>query len=87
MHGRQNSEFALRTPAVPNLELLQSATWTAARLMGQEHHIGVLKPGALADLLIVDGDPTASLDMLTSPESGIRVLMQGGRVVEDRPAA
>lgn len=87
MHGRQNSEFALRAPAVPTLELLQSATWTAARLMGQERHIGVLKPGALADLLIVDGDPETSLDMLATPETGIRVLMQGGRVVEDRPAA
>lgn len=87
MHARQNSEFALRAPAVPTIELLQSATWTAARLMGQERHIGALVPGAFADLLIVDGDPATSLDMLAAPEDGIRVLMQGGRVVEDRPAA
>ena len=85
MHGRQNSEFALRAPAVPTLELLQSATWTAARLMGQERHIGALVPGAFADLLIVDGDPSTSLEMLAAPDTGIRVLMQGGRVIEDRP--
>ena len=55
--------------------------------MGQERHIGVLAPGALADLLIVDGDPATGLDMLATPESGIRLLMQGGRVITDRLAA
>ena len=87
MHARQNSEFTLRAPAVPPLALLQSATYTAARLMGQEQHIGVLAPGALADLLIVDGDPGAGLEMLAEPDTGIRLLMQGGRVVSDRLAA
>ncbi|MCP5272237.1 MAG: amidohydrolase family protein [Burkholderiaceae bacterium] len=87
MHARQNSEFTLRAPAVAPLALLQSATFTAARLMGQERHIGVLAPGALADLLIVDGDPATGLDMLATPETGIRLLMQGGRVITDRLAA
>ncbi|MCB1995177.1 MAG: amidohydrolase family protein [Burkholderiaceae bacterium] len=87
MHGRQNREFALRAPAVGPLALLQSATFTAARLMGQERHIGVLAPGALADLLIVDGDPATDLAMLATPESGIRLLMQGGRVITDQLAA
>ena len=86
MHGRQNSEFALRAPAVPPLELLQSATITAARLMRQEALIGQIVPGAYADLLLVDGDPTLGLGMLERPEQGIRMLMQGGRVVEDRLA-
>lgn len=86
MHGRQNTEFSLRAPAVPPLEVLQSATSVAARLMGQERHLGALVPGAWADLLIVDGDPTLSLDMLADPDIGIRLLMQGGRVVVDRLA-
>lgn len=84
MHARQNTEFALRAPALPPLELLQGATAVAARLMGRERELGVVAPGALADLLIVDGDPSASLDMLVAPETGIRLLMQGGRVVVDR---
>lgn len=87
MHGRQNSEFDLRAPAVPPLEVLQSATSVAARLMGQERHVGAVVPGAFADLLVVDGDPTATLDMLASPATGIRLLMQAGRVIEDRLAA
>jgi len=83
MHARQNTEFALRAPALPPLELLQGATAVAARLMGRERELGVVAPGALADLLVVDGDPSASLDMLADPGRGIRLLMQGGRVVVD----
>lgn len=81
MHDRQNGEFTLRAPVVPPIELLQSATSVAARLMRQEAQVGALVPGAYADLLIVDGDPSASLAMLAEPERGIRLLMQGGRIV------
>lgn len=87
MHGRQNGEFALRAAAMSPVEVLQSATITAARLMRQEGQIGELVPGAWADLLVVDGDPTQDLAPLAAPETGIRLLMQGGRIVLDRLAA
>jgi imidazolonepropionase-like amidohydrolase len=87
MHGRQCTEFGLRAPAAPPLEILQSATSVAAAMMGQSDHVGALKPGAWADLLVVDGDPAQSLDMLSQPETGLRLIMQGGRVVLDRLAA
>jgi imidazolonepropionase-like amidohydrolase len=87
MHARQSGEFALRAGAMSSVEILQSATITAARLMRQEAHIGQLVPGAWADLLIVDGDPTQGLEMLAEPEQGIRLLMQAGRVVRNRLAA
>jgi imidazolonepropionase-like amidohydrolase len=87
MHERQSGEFSLRAPALSPLALLQSATSTAARMMGREADVGALVAGAWADLLIVDGDPERSLDMLTEPWQGIRFLMQGGRTVIDRLAA
>lgn len=83
MHARQSGEFALRAADVPPLELLQSATAVAARLMGQEGRIGALVPGAWADLLLVDGDPAQGLHMLARPEQSLRLLMQGGRVIKD----
>ncbi len=83
MHQRQSGEFMLRAPAVPPLELLQSATAVAARLMGQEAHIGAVIPGAWADLLIVDGDPSVSLDMLARPDQHLRLIMQAGRVIDN----
>ena len=55
-------------------------------MMRQEGQIGELVAGAWADLLIVDGDPTQELSMLTRPDTGIRLVMQAGRVVVDRMA-
>lgn len=81
MQSRQNREFALRAPAQSPVEVLQSATSVAARLMRQEGQVGALVPGALADLLIVEGDPTAGLAMFGEPERGLRLIMQGGRTV------
>jgi imidazolonepropionase-like amidohydrolase len=83
MHGRQNGEFALRAGVMPPLEALQGATFTAAQLLRQEGRLGAVVPGAWADLLLVEGDPEAGLEMLAAPERGIRLLMQGGRIMRD----
>ena len=84
MHDQQSGEFDLRTQAMSPVEALQSATIVAARLMRQEGQIGQLVKGAWADLLVVDGDPTRDLAMLTAPEKGLRLIMQGGRIVINR---
>jgi imidazolonepropionase-like amidohydrolase len=81
MHAQQNDEFTIRAEALSPVEVLQSATIVAARLLRAEGQLGQLVPGAHADLLVVDGDPTADLGMLAAPESGIRLVMQGGRTV------
>lgn len=81
MHSRQNGEFNLRLQVMSPVQALQSATVVAARLMRQEGQVGELVAGAYADLLVVDGDPTVDLTMLTDPQRGIRLLMQGGRTV------
>lgn len=87
MHDRQMEEFALRLPVQTPAEILQSATAVAAQVLRAEGQIGTLQPGALADLLIVEGDPTQSIDMWRDPAQGIRLVMQGGRVVRGAGAA
>jgi len=87
MQARQNGEFDLRLQAMGPVEALQSATVVAARLMRREGLIGEVVAGAFADLLVVDGDPTSDLSMLTDPAKGIRLLMQGGRTVRSNLAA
>ena len=82
MHGQQNQEFVLRAAAQTPVQVLQSATFEAARLMRQEGHIGQLVAGAWADLLIVDGDPTTDAAVLAHPEESIVLLMQAGREVK-----
>lgn len=57
------------TPA----QALQSGTWEAGRLLGDEG-LGVVRAGSWADLVAVSGDPTASLSPLRAP----RLVMKGG---------
>jgi len=82
MHDRQSGEFDLRLQAMGAVEALQGATATAARLMRQEGRIGQVVAGAFADLLVVEGDPTKSLAMLTRPETGIQIILKAGRAVK-----
>lgn len=83
MHARQSGEFDLRLAAMTPVEILQSATFVAAQLMRQEGRIGQLVAGAWADLLVIDGDPTRDLAMLAEPGVGVRLIMQGGRIVRN----
>lgn len=42
--------------------------------------LGVIEPGAFADLILVEGDPTANLDILADPEKNFRVIMKDGEI-------
>jgi imidazolonepropionase-like amidohydrolase len=78
-HVRQSEEFAIRARVLPAAEILASATTTAARLIGMEGRLGVVAPGALADLLVVDGDPLADAAILASDRT-VRLVMSRGLV-------
>jgi len=72
------------------LELLRMATGTNGELLAMSGQrapyagpVGVLKPGALADLLIVDGDPAKNLDFLTEPARNLRLIMKDGEVFKN----
>jgi imidazolonepropionase-like amidohydrolase len=58
-------------------QALMAATSTAAEALGLAGHIGTVEEGKLADLLIVDGDPLAEPDLLTST-SRIWLVLQLG---------
>ena len=83
MHERQSGEFDLRLPAMNAVQALQSATYTAAQLLREEGRLGELTAGAWADVLLVEGDPTRELSMLTSPADGITAIVQAGRIVKN----
>jgi imidazolonepropionase-like amidohydrolase len=82
-HPRQLGEFALRAGVLSPVEQLQGATSTAARLMGQEGRIGVVAPGAFADLIVMEGDPTRDITLMGDLPARTKLLMQGGRAVVD----
>jgi imidazolonepropionase-like amidohydrolase len=80
MHRHQNHEFRLRAEVQSPLEVLRSATTTAADLLNLAGEIGTLAVGAHADLLVVDGDPLADIRVLAEPKH-FRHIVQGGEVV------
>ena len=84
MRRHQLEEFRIRGSVLPAADVIRSATVTAARLLGEEGRLGRIVPGALADLLVVEGDPLEDLAVLTDPESHLKLIMQGGKVKADR---
>ncbi|MEU6250846.1 amidohydrolase family protein [Glycomyces sp. NPDC047010] len=80
MRKHQLDEFAIRGAVIPAADVIRSATVTAARLLGEEDRIGRISPGFAADLLVVDGDPLADIDVLTDPGTNLDLVMQGGKV-------
>jgi imidazolonepropionase-like amidohydrolase len=62
------------------MEAIMAATSRAARLIGLEGQVGVLAPGMIADLIVVDGNPLTHIDHLRH-RSRILGVMRAGRFV------
>ena len=84
MHEDQLTEFTLRSQVQRPVDILRSATTTAARLLRMEGRIGVIAPDALADVLILDGDPLADISVLTAPDQRLKLIVSRGQVVKNQ---
>ena len=80
--SRQNEEFLIRAQVQTPQQVLASATLVAAEVLGQTGHLGVVAEGAIADLLVLDGNPLDSLDCLAHPERSLRLIMKAGEIVK-----
>jgi imidazolonepropionase-like amidohydrolase len=80
MHRHQLEEFALRAQVQSNLEVIRAATLYAAKLLRAEGQIGVIAPGAYADLIALEGNPLEDIRVLTNPERHLKLVMKGGTV-------
>jgi imidazolonepropionase-like amidohydrolase len=78
MHEHQSLEFTIRAEVQAPYDVIRSATLVNAELLQREGEIGVIAPGALADLLVVDGDPLHDLSMLQEQGAHLVVIMKGG---------
>jgi imidazolonepropionase-like amidohydrolase len=83
MHDWQLQEFVIRSQVQPPADLIRSATSTAARLLCREGELGVVAPGALADLLVIDGNPLDDIRVLTTPEQTLKLIMKQGTVYKN----
>ncbi len=65
------------------LQAINSATTQAAELLGMSGQIGVISPGAYADIIAVDGDPMADVESLKH----VRFVMKDGKVYRSEGVA
>ena len=49
----------------------------------QEGALGVIKPGAYADLLIVEGNPLEDINVMVDYENNLKVIMKDGKVYKN----
>lgn len=77
-HGMNAKEFELMVAAgMPAHKALQSATWNGAQALGASAELGSLEAGKLADVLIVDGDPSQRIEDIHQ----VRLVIKDGVVV------
>jgi imidazolonepropionase-like amidohydrolase len=62
------------------MDAIKSATSTAANLLEMKGDIGVIAPGAYADIMAVQGDPLASIEALKS----VSFVMKDGNVFKQQ---
>lgn len=74
----QSDEFRIRREVLSAQEVIQCATTTAAEVLNQVGQLGRIQEGALADILLVDGDPYRDLSCLLGQGEHIGLIMKGG---------
>ena len=84
LQADQSREFLLRREVLSPLEIVRQATTVAAQVLRREGRLGSLRPGAHADLLVVDGDPLSDLELLGGQGRHLALIMKGGAIHKNR---
>jgi imidazolonepropionase-like amidohydrolase len=80
---QQCREFALRKEVFSPLEILRQATSNNAALLQQDGRLGCVKPGAHADLLVVDGDPLKNIELLAANGRHLPLIIRAGDIIRN----
>jgi imidazolonepropionase-like amidohydrolase len=87
--ARIGEELTLRRRWFEPVEILRQATSKAGKLLALSGPrnpygtLGVIREGAIADILLVDGDPLEDVSVLADPARNLRLIMKGGEVYKN----
>ncbi len=84
LHAYQSEEFLLRAQVQKPHEVIAAATSVNAEILGMSGKLGVVKPGALADLIVVNGNPLRDLGLLQDQGRHIDLIVKGGQLVKNQ---
>jgi imidazolonepropionase-like amidohydrolase len=86
---RQGAQLAKLTRWYSPAEVLQQATARNAELLALSGprnpypgRLGVVEEGAIADLILVDGDPVADISLIARPQESFLAIIKGGQLVK-----
>ena len=75
----QSREFMFRAEVLKPLEIIRQATLVGAEILRQEGKLGIVEPGAFADLIVVDGNPLKKLELFLDQGAHLPVIMKAGK--------
>ena len=88
--ARQNEEFTNRGKWFSNFEVIRQATSGVAELLAMRGprdpysaKLGVVEEGALADILLIGGNPLEDISVLTRPDENIMFIMKDGKIYKN----
>ena len=79
-HEEQSREFLIRAEVQKPFEVIASSTRISAEILCQEGKLGIIAAGAIADLLVIDGNPLDDLGLLQDQGRHMPVIMQAGKL-------
>ena len=82
----QSREFLLRGEVLTPIEIVRQATLVGAEIVRMEGKLGVIEPGAFADLIVVDGNPLKDLGLFQEQGKHLSAIMKGGTFHKNRLA-
>ena len=86
---RIGEEFMLRSQWFEPIEILRQVTSRGGELMALSGprnpygKLGVIEVGAVADILVVEGNPLEDISVMTQPRENFKVIVQGGSVYKN----
>ncbi len=75
----QSLEFIHRAKVLKPIEIIRQATLVGAEILRQEGKLGIVAPGAYADLIVVDGNPLKKLELFLDQGAHLPAIMKAGK--------
>lgn len=88
-NNNQSTDMVKLKQWFSSAEALRIITYNNGRLLALSGprnpygKLGVIEKDAMADLILVDGDPTASLDLIGDPGKNFKIIMKGGKIFKN----